>query len=186
RQRRGARCRARPGGARRRAAVRAAAGGVREARRASPGGTADAREDGDARGGGAADGRPGSGAQGGRRARRSRGRDGEVLRDRGGAGERPRRDAHSRRLRLLARVPAGALLPRRAVAADRGGLERDPAARDRAAPARTSSGLKMDFSFPAELGEIRAAVRSLCERFPGEYWRALEPDRYPDEFVEAL
>jgi acyl-CoA dehydrogenase len=44
----------------------------------------------------------------------------------------------------------------------------------------------MDFSLAAELGEIRAAVRSLCERFPGEYWRALEPDRYPDEFVEAL
>jgi len=44
----------------------------------------------------------------------------------------------------------------------------------------------MDFTLSAELGEIRAAVRSLCERFPGEYWRALEPDRYPDEFVEAL
>jgi acyl-CoA dehydrogenase len=44
----------------------------------------------------------------------------------------------------------------------------------------------MDFSLPPELGEIRAAVRALCERFPGEYWRALEPDRYPDEFVEAL
>jgi acyl-CoA dehydrogenase len=44
----------------------------------------------------------------------------------------------------------------------------------------------MDFSLPPELGEIRAAVRALCERFPGEYWRALEPDRYPDEFVDAL
>ncbi len=44
----------------------------------------------------------------------------------------------------------------------------------------------MDFSIPAELGEIRAAVRELCERFPGEYWRALEPDRYPDEFIGAL
>jgi acyl-CoA dehydrogenase len=44
----------------------------------------------------------------------------------------------------------------------------------------------MDFSLPPELGEIRAAVRALCERFPGEYWRALEPDRYPDEFVQAL
>jgi acyl-CoA dehydrogenase len=44
----------------------------------------------------------------------------------------------------------------------------------------------VDFSLPPELGEIRAAVRSLCERFPGEYWRALEPDRYPDEFVSAL
>src|SRR4051794_32572328 len=44
----------------------------------------------------------------------------------------------------------------------------------------------MDFSLPPELDEIRAAVRALCERFPGEYWRALEPDRYPDEFVSAL
>jgi acyl-CoA dehydrogenase len=44
----------------------------------------------------------------------------------------------------------------------------------------------MDFTIPEELGEIRAAVRELCERFPGEYWRALEPDRYPEEFVDAL
>jgi acyl-CoA dehydrogenase len=44
----------------------------------------------------------------------------------------------------------------------------------------------MDFSVPDELNEIRAAVRELCERFPGKYWRALEPDRYPEEFVSAL
>jgi acyl-CoA dehydrogenase len=44
----------------------------------------------------------------------------------------------------------------------------------------------MDFSLPAELDEIRAAVRELCTEFPGEYWRALEPDRYPEEFVAAL
>ena len=37
-----------------------------------------------------------------------------------------------------------------------------------------------------ELLEIRRAVRDLCERFPGEYWRSLEPDRYPEEFVRAL
>ncbi len=41
----------------------------------------------------------------------------------------------------------------------------------------------MDFSHPDELDEIRAAVRELCAGFPGEYWRALEPDRYPEEFV---
>src|SRR5439155_6541935 len=35
-------------------------------------------------------------------------------------------------------------------------------------------------------GEIRAAVRELCAGFPGDYWRALEPDRYPEEFVRAL
>jgi alkylation response protein AidB-like acyl-CoA dehydrogenase len=44
----------------------------------------------------------------------------------------------------------------------------------------------VDFSVSEELGEIRAAVRELCEGFPGEYWRALEPDKYPDEFVQAL
>ena len=44
----------------------------------------------------------------------------------------------------------------------------------------------MDFSIALELGEIRAAVRELCSGFPGEYWRALEPDRYPEEFVRAL
>jgi alkylation response protein AidB-like acyl-CoA dehydrogenase len=44
----------------------------------------------------------------------------------------------------------------------------------------------MDFSLPDELNEIRAAVRELCEQFPGEYWRSLEPDRYPAEFVTAL
>ena len=41
----------------------------------------------------------------------------------------------------------------------------------------------MDFAVPDELNEIRAAVRQLCDRFPGEYWRGLEPDRYPEEFV---
>jgi acyl-CoA dehydrogenase len=44
----------------------------------------------------------------------------------------------------------------------------------------------MDFGVPEELNEIRGAVRELCEGFPGEYWRALEPDRYPEEFVRAL
>jgi acyl-CoA dehydrogenase len=44
----------------------------------------------------------------------------------------------------------------------------------------------MRFDLPQELVEIRGAVGELCARFPGEYWRALEPDRYPDEFVAAL
>src|SRR5262249_25141223 len=39
---------------------------------------------------------------------------------------------------------------------------------------------------PDELPEIRRAVGELCARFPGEYWRSLEPDRYPEEFVRAL
>jgi acyl-CoA dehydrogenase len=44
----------------------------------------------------------------------------------------------------------------------------------------------VDFALPAELSEIRTAVRELCAGFPGEYWRSLEPDRYPQEFVDAL
>jgi acyl-CoA dehydrogenase len=44
----------------------------------------------------------------------------------------------------------------------------------------------MDFALPEDLAEIRAAVRELCAGFPGEYWRELEPDRYPTEFVQAL
>ncbi len=35
--------------------------------------------------------------------------------------------------------------------------------------------------------DVRVAVRKLCEKFPGEYWRALDRDRaYPQEFVAAL
>ena len=35
--------------------------------------------------------------------------------------------------------------------------------------------------------EIREAVRKLCARFPGEYWRAKDRDRaYPHEFVTTL
>jgi alkylation response protein AidB-like acyl-CoA dehydrogenase len=44
----------------------------------------------------------------------------------------------------------------------------------------------VNFAQPPELADIRSAVRELCARFPGEYWRALEPDRYPEEFVTAL
>ena len=44
----------------------------------------------------------------------------------------------------------------------------------------------MEFSLPDDLTEIRTAVRDLCAGFPGEYWRSLEPDRYPEEFVQAL
>ena len=51
-----------------------------------------------------------------------------------GRGGRARRDADPRRLRLLARVSDRAALPRRAAAADRRGLERDPAADHRPAP----------------------------------------------------
>ena len=38
----------------------------------------------------------------------------------------------------------------------------------------------------AEVAEIRSAVRDLCARYPGAYWRSLEPDTYPDAFVDEL
>jgi acyl-CoA dehydrogenase len=44
----------------------------------------------------------------------------------------------------------------------------------------------MNFEITPDLEEIRAGVRELCSGFPGEYWRELEPDGYPDEFVSAL
>jgi acyl-CoA dehydrogenase len=44
----------------------------------------------------------------------------------------------------------------------------------------------VDFAPAEELAGIRTAVRELCSRFPGEYWRGLEPDTYPEEFVRAL
>jgi acyl-CoA dehydrogenase len=45
----------------------------------------------------------------------------------------------------------------------------------------------VDFSIPAEVGDIREAVSDLCSRFPAEYWRQLDAtDAYPDDFVAAL
>src|SRR5438105_4560622 len=39
----------------------------------------------------------------------------------------------------------------------------------------------------ADRAQIRATVRALCARFPGEYWRKLDRERaYPTEFVAAL
>jgi acyl-CoA dehydrogenase len=37
-----------------------------------------------------------------------------------------------------------------------------------------------------DLALIRDSVRQLCGRFPCAYWRDLEPDSYPSEFVAAL
>jgi acyl-CoA dehydrogenase len=37
-----------------------------------------------------------------------------------------------------------------------------------------------------DVAAVRAAVRELCAGFDGAYWRGLEPDRYPHEFVDAL
>ncbi|MGC2207219.1 MAG: acyl-CoA dehydrogenase family protein [Candidatus Dormiibacterota bacterium] len=39
----------------------------------------------------------------------------------------------------------------------------------------------------AEHTDLRSAVRSLCQRFPGTYWQGLDQSRsYPEEFVQAL
>ncbi len=38
----------------------------------------------------------------------------------------------------------------------------------------------------SEHDALRAGVREVVERFDGAYWRSLEPDRYPEEFVTAL
>ena len=44
----------------------------------------------------------------------------------------------------------------------------------------------MDFGIDEEYESIRTEVRRLCDTFGNEYWRSLEPDRYPTEFVDAL
>src|SRR5579859_700495 len=44
----------------------------------------------------------------------------------------------------------------------------------------------MDFALSQDLLDIRRAVRELCDRFGSGYWRELEPDRYPTEFVATL
>ena len=44
----------------------------------------------------------------------------------------------------------------------------------------------MDFRLPDEVDDVRRAVRELCAAFGGEYWRGLEPDGYPQEFVDTL
>src|SRR6266481_3866892 len=39
----------------------------------------------------------------------------------------------------------------------------------------------------ADLAAIHDGVKALCDRFPGEYWRAKDRERaYPGEFVQAL
>jgi acyl-CoA dehydrogenase len=44
----------------------------------------------------------------------------------------------------------------------------------------------MYFTLSQDLENIRAGVRELCDGFGVGYWRGLEPDRYPQEFVRAL
>jgi acyl-CoA dehydrogenase len=37
-----------------------------------------------------------------------------------------------------------------------------------------------------QFDEIRTEVRRLCDKYGNEYWRSLEPDRYPEAFVTEL
>jgi alkylation response protein AidB-like acyl-CoA dehydrogenase len=39
---------------------------------------------------------------------------------------------------------------------------------------------------PQDFDEIRTEVRRLCDKYANAYWRSLEPDRYPEEFVAEL
>src|SRR5437879_1642970 len=52
---------------------------------------------------------------------------------------------------------------------------------------RRGVGLSASGQDPDDIGSIREAVRSLCAKFPGEYWRRLDRERtYPGDFVAAL
>jgi len=44
----------------------------------------------------------------------------------------------------------------------------------------------MDLKTSVGHEDLRSAIAALCADFPGEYWRSLEPDKYPDAFVETL
>jgi len=44
----------------------------------------------------------------------------------------------------------------------------------------------MDLMTSTGHDDLRSAIAALCADFPGEYWRSLEPDKYPDAFVETL
>jgi acyl-CoA dehydrogenase len=44
----------------------------------------------------------------------------------------------------------------------------------------------MDFGIDEQYEAVRTEVRRLCDRYGNEYWRSIEPDRYPTEFVEEL
>jgi acyl-CoA dehydrogenase len=44
----------------------------------------------------------------------------------------------------------------------------------------------VDFGIDEEFEGLRTEVRRLCDKFGNAYWRGLEPDRYPAEFVDEL
>ncbi len=44
----------------------------------------------------------------------------------------------------------------------------------------------MNFDEPEDFAVIRSEVRRLCDKYGNEYWRGLEPNRYPEAFVADL
>ena len=44
----------------------------------------------------------------------------------------------------------------------------------------------MNFDEPEDFEVIRSEVRRLADKYGNEYWRGLEPDKYPEEFVTEL
>jgi acyl-CoA dehydrogenase len=44
----------------------------------------------------------------------------------------------------------------------------------------------MEFGIAEEYEAVRSEVRRLCDKYGNEYWRSLEPNRYPTEFVDDL
>lgn len=44
----------------------------------------------------------------------------------------------------------------------------------------------MDLMTSTGHDELREAIAAVCADYPGEYWRSLEPDKYPEEFVQTL
>ena len=44
----------------------------------------------------------------------------------------------------------------------------------------------VDFGIDEQFESIRVEIRRLCDRYGNEYWRGLEPDKYPAEFVDEL
>jgi acyl-CoA dehydrogenase len=51
---------------------------------------------------------------------------------------------------------------------------------------RSPVGVSVTVADSEQLSVIRQEIRRLCSGFPNEYWRGLEPDRYPEQFVSAL
>jgi acyl-CoA dehydrogenase len=50
----------------------------------------------------------------------------------------------------------------------------------------TNAGAAPPPATAADFEVIRQEVRRLCDKYGNEYWRGLEPDRYPEEFVAEL